>query len=183
MLIAILADRFARASLHRLLTKRPLFIGFRLLGHVRVSARVISFEDCGRGFTAKIAIEALVMNVIPPGCVVCESVCEVSHGRYFMFAEGFNSCNSARSAPKGFELNRSWKRKAVQGCVRWVGLEARARIPDPAGFTRNPAGFGGCLLVDLKPPQMVAGMVAGTGQCFRNLPGSFRLAQRGADFS
>lgn len=79
ILAAVASDRFNRATFHSFFTKPFFFRGFRLLVDVRVAAIVITFEIGGRGFAAKIAIDALLIDIEFAGCIFGIFVTDVRH--------------------------------------------------------------------------------------------------------
>ena len=61
--IAVIADRFDRAAFHRFFAK-PFF--FRRLGlfiDIGMAAVIVPFEIGRRGFTAQVAVDALIIDV------------------------------------------------------------------------------------------------------------------------
>ena len=63
-LLAVAADRFHGAAFHRLFAKIGFVVVFRLLEHVTVSAIVVARKIGRCRFTAQVAIDALVIDVI-----------------------------------------------------------------------------------------------------------------------
>src|ERR1700730_18234964 len=62
-LTAVVADRFDRATFHRLFTK-AFFLGrLRLLVNVGVTAVVVALEIRGRSFATQIAVDALFIDI------------------------------------------------------------------------------------------------------------------------
>jgi hypothetical protein len=63
ILSTVVADRFDRATFHRLFAK-TFFLGrLRLLVNVRVTAVVVALEIRGRSFPAQIAVDALLIDI------------------------------------------------------------------------------------------------------------------------
>src|ERR1700730_8077470 len=67
---AVGADRFDRAAFHRFLAERFFLGALGLLVNEGVAAVVVALVICGRGFAAKIAIDALIVDVVGPGNVL-----------------------------------------------------------------------------------------------------------------
>src|SRR5947209_8289820 len=78
-LTAVVADRFDRAAFHRFLAKTLFLRRFRLLVNVRMSAVVVAFKVRRRRFTAKIAVDALIIDIKLSRNVLGIFVCSVSH--------------------------------------------------------------------------------------------------------
>ena len=75
----VTADRLDRTSFHRLFTQVCFLIALRLLENVAVSAVVIPCKIRGRRFTAEIAIDALIVDVIFAADILRVFVGEISH--------------------------------------------------------------------------------------------------------
>src|SRR6266404_5677262 len=78
-LSAVAADRLDRAAFHRLLAERFFLGTFRLLVNEGVAAVVVAFVISGRGFPAKIAVDALVIDVVGTRDVFRIFICGISH--------------------------------------------------------------------------------------------------------
>ena len=78
-LFAIVADGFDRAAFFGFLAKRLFFRSGRLLVNIRIPAVVISGEIIRSGLAAKVAIDALIIDVILTGGVLWVSVRNVGH--------------------------------------------------------------------------------------------------------
>ena len=63
ILRAVAADRFNWTSFHRFFAEPFFFRGFRLLVNVGMAAVVVTFEIGGRGLTAQIAVDTLIIDV------------------------------------------------------------------------------------------------------------------------
>lgn len=109
MLCAVVTDRFDRATFHRFLAK-AFFLGrLGLLVNERMTAVIVAFEIGGRGFTAKIAVDALLIDV------------ELSGGVFGIFVRGVGH-NFAR------EREVRWKRprcKSKPERPAWIAGEAK----------------------------------------------------------
>jgi hypothetical protein len=97
---AIAADSFNRTPLHGLFTKRFLVGALRLLVDIGVTAIIITREICGRGFAAKIAIDALIIHVKLPSHVLRILICNVSHNLLYNLVSDSQMVNCPRP-PKG----------------------------------------------------------------------------------
>jgi hypothetical protein len=78
-LSAVGTDRFDRAAFHRFLAERFLFGTLGLLVYEGVAAVVVPLVICGRGLAAKIAVDALVIDVVGAANVFGIFVCGISH--------------------------------------------------------------------------------------------------------
>jgi len=78
-LLAVAADGLDRATFHGFFAEAFLLGGNRLLVNVAVAAVIVAREVCGRSFAAKIAIDALIVDVEGPCDVLRVFVSEVSH--------------------------------------------------------------------------------------------------------
>src|SRR2546423_2550713 len=78
-LSAVGADRFDRAAFHGFLAKRFFLGALRLLVNEGVAAVVVALVIGGRGFAAKIAIDALIVDVVGTGNVLRVFVCGIGH--------------------------------------------------------------------------------------------------------
>jgi hypothetical protein len=76
---AIVADGFDRTSFHGFLAKGLLLRGGRLLKHIGVAAVVAAREISGCGFPAKVAVNALVIDVKLSGHVFRVFIRNVGH--------------------------------------------------------------------------------------------------------
>ena len=76
---AVAANGLDRATFHRLFTERFLLRRFRLLVYVGMSTIVVTTEVRGRGFTAKIAVYALVIDVELSFDILGIFICGVGH--------------------------------------------------------------------------------------------------------
>jgi hypothetical protein len=77
---SVVAYRFDRAAFHRLFAKSFFFRRLRLFIDVGMAAVVVPFEIGGRGFTAQIAIDALIIDVELAWYVFGVFVRDISHG-------------------------------------------------------------------------------------------------------
>jgi hypothetical protein len=77
---AVVADCFDRATFHRFFAESFFFWRLRLFIDVGVSPVIVPFEIGRRGFTAQIAIDALVIDVEFAWYVFGVFVCDVGHG-------------------------------------------------------------------------------------------------------
>lgn len=77
--LAVVADGLDRAALHGFLTLGLFFGRLGLLVNETVAPVVVAFEVGRSGFPAKIAVDALVINVELPIDVLWIFVCDVSH--------------------------------------------------------------------------------------------------------
>src|SRR5205085_8418439 len=76
---AVAADRFDRAAFHGFLAKRFFLGTLRLFVNEGVAAVVVAFVIRRRGFAAKIAVDALIIDIIRTGNVLGIFVGSVSH--------------------------------------------------------------------------------------------------------
>src|SRR5206468_2024721 len=81
LVVTIVADRLDRAALERLVAERDVVGGLRLAVHERVAALVVALEEVGRRLPARVAVDALVVDVELPGGVLGELVLLVGHVR------------------------------------------------------------------------------------------------------
>jgi hypothetical protein len=77
--LTVAADRFHRTAFHGFLAERFFFGGFRLFVNEGMSAVVISFVIRGRRFPAKVAVDALIIDVELAIYVLRILVCGVGH--------------------------------------------------------------------------------------------------------
>jgi hypothetical protein len=78
-LSAVVTDGFDRAAFHRFLAKTFLLGRLGLLVNERMTAVIVPFEIGGRGFTAEIAIDALLIDIELSGGVFRIFVGGVGH--------------------------------------------------------------------------------------------------------
>src|SRR2546423_10716092 len=78
-LSAVGADRFDRAAFHRFLAERFFLGALGLLVNEGVAAIVVALVICRRRFAAKIAIDALIVDVVRAGNILRIFVCGVGH--------------------------------------------------------------------------------------------------------
>jgi hypothetical protein len=78
-LSAVIADRLDRAALFRFLAAGFLFRVLRLFINVGITSIVIPFEIIGSSFPAKIAVNALIIDVVIAGDIFGVSVSDVCH--------------------------------------------------------------------------------------------------------
>src|SRR5438105_3978530 len=76
---AVAADRFDRAAFHGFLAERFFLGTLRLFVNEGVAAVVVAFVIRRRGFAAKIAVDALIVDVVRTGNVLGIFVGSVSH--------------------------------------------------------------------------------------------------------
>ena len=76
---AVAANGLDRATFHRLFAERFFLRRFRLLVYVGMSTIVVTTEVRGRGFTAKIAVYALVVDVELSFDILGIFICGVGH--------------------------------------------------------------------------------------------------------
>src|SRR5580658_4368182 len=76
---AVVADGFDRAAFHGFLAELFLVGAAWLLVDVGVTAVVVAAKIAGGGFAAKIAVDALIIDVIFAGNIFGIAVCDVSH--------------------------------------------------------------------------------------------------------
>ena len=76
---AVAANGLDRATLHRLFAERFLIRRFRLLVYVGMSTIIVTTEVRGRGFTTKIAVYALVVDVELSFDILGIFICGVGH--------------------------------------------------------------------------------------------------------
>jgi hypothetical protein len=77
--LAVSADRLHRAAGQGFLAQSAFVVGLRLLVEVGVAAVVIALEVGWCRFAAKVAVDALVIDIIGSGGVLRVLVCSVSH--------------------------------------------------------------------------------------------------------
>jgi len=77
---AVVANGFDRTTFHRLLAERFFFRAFRLLVNIGMTAVVVTLEIGGRGFTAQIAVDALIIDVEFARYVFSIFVRDIGHG-------------------------------------------------------------------------------------------------------
>jgi hypothetical protein len=77
---AVVADCFDRTAFHRFFAQSFFFRRLWLFIDVRMAAIVVPLEIGGRGFTAQIAIDALIVDVEFTRHVFGVFVCDVGHG-------------------------------------------------------------------------------------------------------
>ena len=94
---AVAANGLDRATLHRFFAERFLARRFRLLVYVGMSTIIVTTEVRGRGFTAKIAVDALVIDVELSLYILGVFICGVGH----FFKAGKNVVES--------RMNRNWR--------------------------------------------------------------------------
>ena len=75
--VAIVVDSLDAATENALTDQSNLLGRLRLLANVGIAAWVVPGEYCGRCLTAKVAVEALVGDIILAGDVLRRSVLEV----------------------------------------------------------------------------------------------------------
>src|SRR5216117_1600323 len=75
----VVSDRFDRTAFHRFFAKSFFFWRLGLLIDVGMAAVVVSFEIGRRGFTAQIAIDALIIDIEFARYVFGVFVCSSSH--------------------------------------------------------------------------------------------------------
>jgi len=78
--LGIVADRFDRAAVHRLLAQRLLLGSFGLFEDEAMTSVIVALEVRGGGFTAQVAIDALVIDIKFSRDIVAVFVCCVCHG-------------------------------------------------------------------------------------------------------
>lgn len=93
---AVATDGLDRATFHRLFAERFLIRRFRLLVYVGMSAIIVTTEVRGRGLTAKIAVNALVIDVELSLYILGIFICSVGH-----FKAGKNVVEG--------RMNRNWR--------------------------------------------------------------------------
>ena len=76
---AVAANGLDRATFHRLFAERFFLRRFRLLVYVGMSTIIVTTEVRGRGFTAKIAVDALVIDVELSLYILGIFICGVGH--------------------------------------------------------------------------------------------------------
>jgi hypothetical protein len=76
-LVAVREDGFAGTAFHRLVGIGQFLSRLRLFHHEGVTLLSLPAEDRGRGFTAQVAVQTLVVHIILPRDVVGESVNEI----------------------------------------------------------------------------------------------------------
>jgi len=76
---AVAANCLDRATFHRLFTQGFFFRRFGLFINVGMAAVVIATEVRGSGFTAKIAVDALVIDIELSVDIFGVFICDVSH--------------------------------------------------------------------------------------------------------
>jgi hypothetical protein len=76
---AVIADRFHGATLHRFLAKLFFLRSGGLFKNVRIAAIIVAAKVTRGGFTAKVAVDTLVIDVKFAGKVFGIAVCDVSH--------------------------------------------------------------------------------------------------------
>ena len=79
LFLPIATDRFHRAPGQRFFTKIAFFVGFWLLVEIGMPTVIVAFEIRRSGFAAKVAVDALIINVVSAGDVLGVFVCCVSH--------------------------------------------------------------------------------------------------------
>lgn len=82
LLVSVTADCLDRTAFHGLFTESPLFRGSGLLVDVGIPPVLVAGEVVGRGFTAEITIDALVIDIKLPDDVVLVSVFEICHAGF-----------------------------------------------------------------------------------------------------
>jgi hypothetical protein len=75
----VAADRFDRATFHRLFAERFFFRLLGLFVDERMAAIVVALEVGRRGFATEIAVDALIIDVEFPLYVFGIFVCDISH--------------------------------------------------------------------------------------------------------
>ena len=81
---AVATDRLDRTAFHGFFAESALFSGLGLLVDVRIAAVLVAGEIGGGRLAAKVAVDALVIDVKFAGNVVCVAVFEVSHRMVFV---------------------------------------------------------------------------------------------------
>jgi len=84
-LLTVVANGFNRATLHRLFALRFFLGRRRLLKNVRIAAIIIPSKIVRRSLAAKVAINALVIDVKLAGRVLRISICKVGHKLWIVF--------------------------------------------------------------------------------------------------
>src|SRR5690606_26835319 len=79
-LLAVVADRLDRATIHRVDAGLDVGLVLRLLVDVAVAVVLVALEVVGRGLAAGVTVDAGVVHVELPGDVVFEFTGLVSHG-------------------------------------------------------------------------------------------------------
>jgi len=78
--VPIIADRFDRTAFHRFFAKSFFFRRLWLFIDVGMAAVIVPLEIGGRGFTAQIAVDALIIDVKFARYVFGVFVCGIGHG-------------------------------------------------------------------------------------------------------
>src|SRR6059058_4865293 len=76
---AVAANGLDRATFHRLFAQRFLLRRFRLLVYVGMPTIIVTTEVRGRGFTTKIAVDALIVDVELSFDILGIFICGVGH--------------------------------------------------------------------------------------------------------
>ena len=76
---AVAANGLDRATFHRLLAERFFLRRFRLLVYVGMPTIIVTTEVRGRGFTTKIAVDALIVDVELSFDILGIFICGVGH--------------------------------------------------------------------------------------------------------
>src|SRR5690606_8923800 len=79
LFVAVVADRFDRATLEGLHAERDLLLGGRLFVDERIATLVMPGEEPGGGFTAQVTVDALLIDVELARDVLVPLVCFVGH--------------------------------------------------------------------------------------------------------
>jgi hypothetical protein len=94
---AVAANGLDRATFHRLFAERFFLRRFGLLVYVGMSTIIVTTKVRGGGFTAKIAVDALVIDVELSLYILGVFICGVGH----FFKAGKNVVES--------RMNRNWR--------------------------------------------------------------------------
>src|SRR5437899_11261529 len=88
--VSIIADRFDRTAFHRFFAKSFFFRRLWLFINVGMAAVIVPLEIGGRGFTAQIAVDALIIDIKFARYVFGVFVCGIGHG-FSLKSEGGNA--------------------------------------------------------------------------------------------
>jgi hypothetical protein len=97
---AVAANGFDRATFHRLFAERFFLRRFRLLVYVGMPTIIVTTEVRGRGFTTKIAVDALVIDVELSLYVLGVFICGVGH--FFKAGKNVVEGRMNRNSRNGF---------------------------------------------------------------------------------
>src|SRR2546423_8516616 len=133
-LSAVGADRFDRAAFHRFLAERFFLGALGLLVNEGVAAIIVALVIRRRGFAAKIAIDALIVDVIGTGNVLRIFVCGVGHIlplKANWKVEGNTSGANRNLAAEPSQARPSMRPTAKSG--RWPPRRPRKKKPTRCG--------------------------------------------------